>query len=301
MKALLLVALLALVPGAHAALQDDLDFTETYYARAAVGDIPTTSDVEPEGQLNVVEYLRFDHPTDAESGTSQIAFGGGQDALACTCGAFSVQDGQVLVHDTTEAGSYVLAVVRSVPQAQGYSLPLLLFGAGVAADAEINIYAPSGFDVTAPLGGATLACTDAPCTIHSFASPLPSDFWAVMHPSLAPVPTQTITTTEPAGFGYLELILGLAAGALIWFWLVQKGFVQARTRKQVVAKAVHEEVAASESKEMLAARKRVLMAGLKDLEMAKMKKEIDDATYDQLKAELKKEAVTAMRAMESQQ
>lgn len=298
----LIVALL-LLPAASAFEESDLDFSQSYVARAAIGDIPSTNETEPAGQINIVEYLRFDHPTDADSGTSLIAFGGGQDRIGCTCGAFSVQDNNALVHDTTAAGEYVLVVVRSAPVADAFVLDLPMFGGGVAADAQINVYLPNTHEVTAPVAGAVLPCTAGPCTIHSFTgrsgAALPSDFWIAAHPKTGASPG-TVTVTEPAGFGYLELVIGVLAGALIWFWLVQKGFVQVRSRKQKHTKSLHEEVAESESAEVLAARKRVLMAGLKDLELAKMKKEVDDATYDQLKAELKREAVTAMRALEAQ-
>ena len=93
MRSLLIVAaLLALMPGAQAALEDDITFTTTYYARVAEGDIPTTNATEADGQVNVIEYLRFQHPTDADTGESLIAFEPGQSSPECTCGGPSGQD-----------------------------------------------------------------------------------------------------------------------------------------------------------------------------------------------------------------
>ena len=301
MRSLLIVAaLLALVPGAQAALADDITFTTTYYARVAEGDIPTTNATEADGMVNVIEYLRFEHPTDADTGESLIAFEPGHSGLECTCGGLTIQDGAVRVPSSTAAGTYHLAVARSIAVSEAYIVPLGVFGAGVADDAEINIYTPTDKDVESQAEGTTLPGAQGPWTIHTFrgtsADPLPTElYFAVLPASTAPAGP---VTPESGGIGWLEIAIGILAGMVLWAWLVSKGFVQARSRKQVIQKAAHEEVAEVEAQESLAARKRVLMAGLKELEKAKMAKEIPDDVYDALKTELKKETVTIMRALD---
>ncbi|MGB1585489.1 MAG: hypothetical protein ACPHID_00390 [Thermoplasmatota archaeon] len=285
----LLIALL-LLAAPVAAQPTEFGFGTDYHARIAVGDVPLTEATEADGLLNTVEYLRFAH--DGNQSTLTIPTGYVQSG--CTCNAFSTSEEIITVGNTVEAGEYVFWVLRQAPAGTAFAvdLPLLAIHDG---SAQVNLYAPAGKDVTSAFGANELACTTGTCTIYTFTGDL-TGFWASVHPSVA-APAAPVVPDE--GFGVLELVLGLLIGAGVWFFLVQKGMVQARTRKQVVAKAAHEEVAATESKEILGARKRVLMAGLKELEMAKMKSEVDDATYDKLKAELKREAVTTMRALES--
>lgn len=285
--------LLLLLLAPTAAAQGEFDFSTDYHARIAVGDVPLTDNVEPAG-INVVEYLAFTHDGNSTTLTVPAA-----EARGCTCTAFSSQDGTITVGNNVEAGDYVFWIRNTQPEATTFSADLLWL-AGNEASAQINIYAPAGKEVTSNVAMSQLPGVGGDWTIYtatgSSNSPL-NGFWFTVHPQVETV----APVVQEDGFGYLELVLGLIAGIVLWFWLVQKGFVQARTRKQVVAKAAHTEVAATESKETLNARKRVLMAGLKELELAKMKSEVDDATYDRLKAELKKEAVTTMRALESAQ
>jgi len=50
---------------------------------------------------------------------------------------------------------------------------------------------------------------------------------------------------------------------------------------------------------VLEGKKRALMAALKEVEVAKMNNEMPPEVYDAVKADLKKQAVTVMRALES--
>lgn len=297
MRSILLLAVLLLVPTASAAFEDDLDFTQTYYARLAVGDIPSTSDEEPAGQVNLIEYLRFDHPTFEDQSTIDLGFG--FDTALCTCGGFQLQDNIAIVGNNVANGTYTMAVVRSFVPGNTFDVPLGMYGAGVANDAQINLYL-NGLDVTSNARGTEFPGAEGPWTIYSYTgtsgNPLPDSVFFSAHPA---VTSPTPAPVAEEGFGILELVVGIVIGALVWFMLVKQGLVQARTRKQVIQASAHQTAAASESKAMLEARKRVLMAGLKDLEKAKMAKEMDDEVYDKLKAELKREAVTAMRAIES--
>lgn len=288
MRFLLLALLLLAAP--VAAQPTEFGFSTDYHARVAVGDVPLTEATEPEGQVNTLEYLRFAH----DGNESLLTVPTGYVNSGCTCASFSTNGDTITVGNTVEAGDYVFWVLRQAPVATtfGVDLPLLAIHDG---SAQVNLYVPTGNDVTSAFASNELVCTTGACTIHTFTGDL-TGFWASVHPA---VTAPAAPVVQEDGFGILELVLGLLIGAGVWFLLVQKGFVQARTRKQVVAKAAHEEVAATESKDVLTARKRILMAGLKELELAKMKSEVDDATYDALKAELKREAVTTMRALES--
>lgn len=283
---LLLAALLAPVASA----QGEFDFTNDAYARVAVGDVPLTDAVEAEGRLHVIEYVRVEHDGNATSLSVPEAYG----AIGCTCPSFSVVDNTAQIGSNVDAGSYVFWIRNDAPAGTASAIGL----SWITGDARVVIYHGANEEVTAATEGATLACAQECVGSFTFFDGNVAGFWATLHPATV-VPAPPVAT-EGDGFGFFELAVGLLAGIALWYALVQKGLVQARSRKQVVTKAAHQEVAATESQEVLAARKRILMAGLKELEMAKMKAEVDDGTYDKLKSELKKEAVTTMRAMESQ-
>lgn len=281
------VLLIAVLVAPVASAQEEFGFATDQYARVAVGDVPLTSAVEADGFLHTVEYLRFDH-----DGNQTILDLPGRVDQGCTCSSFSLSADQATVGNNVEAGSYVFWIRNEAPASTAAAVDLAW-----ATNGQVVIFHAADQEVTAAMNGNTLACAQDCVGSFTFFDGDLTGFWATIHPA--------VTTPAPApvaedGFGLFELVLGVVIGIAIWFALVQKGFVQARSRKQVVSKAAHEEVAAVESQEMLGARKRILMAGLKELEMAKMKAEVDDATYDALKTELKKEAVTTMRALESQ-
>ncbi|MFO1536051.1 MAG: hypothetical protein ABR586_10330, partial [Thermoplasmatota archaeon] len=84
-----------------------------------------------------------------------------------------------------------------------------------------------------------------------------------------------------------------------WAFLVQRGMVQARGRKQVAQVAAHTEAAAQDPPAVLEGKKRALLAALKEVELARQSQEMDTPTYDAVKAEFKKQAVTVMRALET--
>jgi hypothetical protein len=135
------------------------------------------------------------------------------------------------------------------------------------------------------------ASTDGQSTIQVF-SGLPDPFWISVAPAAAAAPPPS------AGFPWLYSGAAFVLGCIAWSLLVSRGLVQRRSRKQTAAVAAHVEASRSETPALLEGRKRALMAGLKELELARQANEIDVATYDQLKAELKRETVIVMRALD---
>lgn len=168
--------------------------------------------------------------------------------------------------------------------------------AGLESDAVVVLYVPAGRTVTAP-GTPTqeLPCTQDDCTIREYkgtaAAPLASPFV---------VTVTSAAVAPPAGPNpWIYAAVAFVAGCILWALLVRGGMVQKRSRRQSVATAAHEEIAAKEPRPVLEGRKRALMAALKEVEIAHQAKEMDTATYDAVKAGLKRETVNVMRALES--
>lgn len=298
MKRLLALLLLAvLVPHAQAALDDDTDFSEGYYVRVANGDIPRTDVTEGPG-WNVVEYVRVQH----DGNRTEVPLGFGGVDLGCTCDATTLEGTVAVIADDVPEGEHTLAIRHSRPDNQAFSLDLAAFGASRTTDASINVFVPPGMTPTTNAVPSVegLPSTDGTAAIYQYNGtqdqPLPGGFWLVVAPeSVSSV--QGPDAPSPAGFDWLALALGILGGIVIWAFLVQRGYAQKRRRQQV-SESAHAELAARESKDVLAGRKRALLAALKELEVAKMNKEIDTPAYDQLKGELKRQAVTTMRALE---
>jgi hypothetical protein len=163
------------------------------------------------------------------------------------------------------------------------------------------VYAPTGTDASLPAGARKVGTsTDGTSVIHfvagSASDPLPHPLWLAVHPQGAADGGAQREAAKPT-LDWLLMGVAFFLGMVLWAFLVSRGAVQRRSRKQVVATAPHAE-AAREGQAVLEARKLALMAGLKELEMARMNKQVDDAAYDQVKGEFKAEAVTTMRAIE---
>lgn len=214
--------------------------------------------------------------------------------------AYSVQDG--------------LTLVSAQPGIASLEGTTVTINATPAATVTLRFAGPAHITVPtagpAPLTIRTTAAVDAPREpasheggVYTFEAQ-PGETYTVQDGTGPADGTVTVTTTATPGptatpaFSWTSLVLGLLAGILLWAFLVQRGMVQRRSRKQVVATAAHT-AAAAEGTEMLQARRRTLMAALKDLEKAKMNKEVPVDVYDRLKAELKKDTVTVMRAIEA--
>ncbi len=290
MKRLLAILLIATLATAQPpAIGSD----EDYVARIAQGDFPSIYSIdEPSTGWNIAEYLRFDH----DGTETRIALATSQGTIfnaTCDCGNVTIADNELVIGSDAAAGRHLLVVGRNIDAGNAILVEFAFNNQG----GLVVAYVPQGSHAATdyPSLGDPLACTEDPCTIEAFARD--GTHFAIL-PGEAT--TGGVAPTPPAddGFDVLPWIAGILIGALVWALLVKQGVVQKR-RKQEVVKAAHVEAAEAESKETLEARKRVLMSGLKELEKAKMAKEIDTDVYDALKAELKKETVTVMRALEA--
>lgn len=286
--AILLIATLAQVDAQPPAIASD----EDYVARIAQGSFPSIYSIdEPSTGWNIAEYLRFDH----DGTETRIALSSDQGTIfnaTCDCGNVTIDGAALVIGNDAAAGNHLLIVGRNVDAGDALAIEFALSNTG----GRVVAYVPAGSHVATdyPATSEPLNCTDSPCTIEEYTRD--GTHFAVL-PGQA---TNGVVPTPPSegGFDVLPWIAGILLGAIIWAVLVQQGLVQKR-RKQEVVKAAHVEAAEAESKETLEARKRVLMSGLKELEKAKMAKEIDSDVYDSLKAELKRETVTVMRAIEA--
>ncbi len=286
----LLAAVAALLIAAPVAAQPtEYGFSEDLLVRVGQGDLELVSGTEPAGWTQA-EYLRFQH--DGNMTTLGGIIEAGRVALDCTCGNITIDGTQVIVGSDVAAGEYVLRQVRTISGEHFISEVQLDRG----QTSRLVAYVPDGMMLFGAQTGAGLPCTQGGCTIHEV-TPIPSGPVLIVPDNVFVEPTPT-EGDDGMFDDILPWFAGILIGALVWAYLVKQGYVQKR-RKQEVVKAAHVEAAEAESKETLEARKRVLMSGLKELEKAKMAKEIDSDVYDALKAELKKETVTVMRALEA--
>jgi hypothetical protein len=301
MRLPLLAAILGVLLLAPATAQ--MDFQQPYQVRGALGDIPSTAASEPAGTWNVEQRLQATHT----NGTAQdvhlnLPAGASLAAATCSCphASSQVKDGAVVVTLAPDNPSGPVTVTVLSTQPYG---PVLGFSLKPSPDAgkdtAIILYVPRGSTFDAPAAASSPGTsTDGTSTIQAFtfdaSHAMPDPFWATLHPG-------TATTTTPSatnGIPWLYVLGGLIIGALLWGFLVQRGVVQARGRKQVAHIAAHTEIAATESPAVLEGKKRALLAALKEVELAKQSSEMDTATYDAVKADFKKQAVTVMRALD---
>jgi hypothetical protein len=294
---------------AQAQLTDTTDFTEDSYLRLAFGDIPRTTAQESPQQWNLVEYQRVTDDGASASGWSPGVFslpaGFEFDSADCTCGNVTVHllpDGQYQVDypPSVPAGEYVIAF-RAHSQ---YSTVSFLY-APENTPWTASFYLVDGQEIASSLdasvAGLPSTAENPGYEIWSYTATAGQDqgisAWFVAGHD-AP------GTVGMAGRGmainpWLMLAVGALLGILLWAFLVSRGTVQAKGRKQMANTAAHVEAAAHDPPAVLEGKKRALLAALKEIEVAKMNNEMPNDVYDAVKADLKKQAVTVMRALES--
>jgi hypothetical protein len=271
------IFLIALLLIGTASAQPDFS-GEDHLLRVAFGDIPTTSATETAGAWNFQEVLQL------PNGTHYVEVPGFAQAKQFDCSCTAVASGNGWDITLTEAGAVTVTyrATGDVP-----------FAATVNVDGPIVLFAPQGTHVESSRNGIFVGPTTEPTGLEIYQLGGSGTAWFTVDP-IAP----STVVVKDTSFGVLELVLGLMAGLAIWAFLVQRGLVQKRQRKQIAGVATHKEIAKVESPETLDGRKRVLMAGLKELELAKMNQEMETPVYDTLKADFKKQTVAVMRAIE---
>lgn len=297
---LLLLAAVVLLPTAAAQIPS---FNEDYQVRAALGDIPSTTAIEPAGTWNVEQRITvaFDNNASELDRTYLIRLPVGSTLVNATCDcarSTHTQTGDTLslrIEPLTESGQRTLTILTRQPVADVYGFRV---APTTPTDLVVILYVPVSLDATSnvPLREVGLS-TDRTATLfyQQFgASDYPFDLWFSIHPATTAVAP---SDAEANPLPWLFLVLGLAAGALLWSQLVARGIVQKKSRKQVAAPAAHVE-AAKESVPVLEGKKRGLLAALKELELAKQANELPLEVYDAVKADFKRQAVTVMRALE---
>lgn len=246
--------------------------------RVSFGDNPSTPEAETAGQWNfqALHILQNGtHQLDAPDYARQLAVICNECQFVRSGAGFSV----TVANETTVKIAYSTA--GGVP-----------FSAEANFDGRFVLYAPTGTYLQSSLGLTKVGTAASDPSLELYSGNANGAFWFTVSP-LAPA-----TVTKDSGFDVVALLIGVVAGLAIWAFLVQRGLVQKRKRKQVAGTAAHREVAKVETPPTLEGRKRVLMAALKELELAKMNQEMDTAVYDALKADYKKQTVTVMRALE---
>ena len=292
MRTLALLAILALA--APAALAQGMEFPQPFQVRVGLGDVPTTPAAEPDG-WSVEQRWRIDSP--GAEASLPIPPGARVVAATCDCnGTTETQADRVLFHIPNGTTRATVSLTTTTARGSAFALDL-----PVPVQPSIAIaYAPQGMEARGVGTPSTLPGASGPHTIHVFGEQggLPSRFWLAILPAGGAVGTSGPVAVGEAGTPWLWIGAAFLAGILLWALLVSRGLVQARGRKQVVQVAAHEAIAAKEPRPVLEARKRALMAALKEVEMAKMSGEMEAPAYDTVKADLKKQTVTVMRALE---
>ncbi len=286
-SALVMATLTALMLAAPVHAQDGMSFPETHQIRLAYGDIPSTDATEPAGSWNGHE-------------TRQVSVADGDRSFPLPDGATEprLEDDSIHFNATFTDGAFQITWDDQADGVVTFTITYKLPGSpdhfafeARGSDKRVFLYAAQDTFVHAASTASTLPSATVPgITIYDFES-TPDRFWLTVAPS-------AVMVEDEDGFDFLGIIIGLLIGAALWALLVQRGIVQKRSRRQVAATSAHVAAASTESKATLETRKRLLMAALKELEMAKMNKDVEPATYDALKAEFKKQTVTVMRALE---
>ena len=307
----LLVLALALAALAAPVQAQMPDFSQPYQVRAALGNIPTTPATEPDGTWNVEQLLKVQF-SNASAQSYHFTLPAGSTLANATCDCARSTHGLTgnqltfTILEQTASGERTIRVLTR--QGPG-DVPAGAITAPVEAGADrvVVLYAPGGSSIAAPVAFTKVgtAPSDNSKVIHyatfSASAPMPADFWYAVHPGPA--------TTVGGDFGgsgdgghlgwLLHVALGLVLGIVLWAVLVSKGVVQAKSRKQVVQTAAHVEAASNDPPAVLEGKKRALLAALKEVELAKQANEMPVEVYDAVKADLKKQAVTVMRALET--
>ncbi|MEK6975479.1 MAG: hypothetical protein AABY18_03955 [Candidatus Thermoplasmatota archaeon] len=303
--AFLLLATLTVLPGVQA---QPPSFDEPYQVRAALGDIPTTPAIETAGVWNIEQRLtvQFDNTSAEAQRTYTFALPAGSTLANATCDCArsrNVPSGTNLgfiIEPQTASGDRTIRVVTRQPAATVFGFAL---GAPPqAVDSAVIVYVPAGSGITSEIDLAEVgASTSGTSVIHfaRFDGPLPADAWFAIHPATtAAGPSDAGDDANPLAW-LLPALVGLALGMVAWSMLVSRGIVQKKGRKQLAATAAHVEAAAADPPAVLEGKKRALLAALKEVELARQANEMPLEVYDVVKADLKKQAVTVMRALET--
>lgn len=298
--ALLSLAVLLVALAAPTGTAQPPTYSEAYQVRAAMGDIPTTAATEPSNAWNVEQRVLVAATNASQAVTLQLPFGSTLVNASCTCGAQPTISGRDVTFQVAGSGEQTVTLLSSQPASRAFGFEVLR--PGVAASTVVVLYVPVSYEVETPVDGDSPGLsTDGSARILQYrGASMPNPFWASLH--LASTAGGDDTPPAAAGAGinpWLMLAVGVLAGALVWAFLVSRGTVQAKGRKQVAATAAHVEAAANEPLPVLEGRKRALLAALKEIEVAKMNNEMPTEVYDVVKADLKKQAVTVMRALET--
>ncbi|HUR26198.1 MAG TPA: hypothetical protein VM327_09325 [Candidatus Thermoplasmatota archaeon] len=302
---LLCLALVMALLVAPVATSQPPTYTEAFQVRAAMGDIPTTAAVEAAG-WNVDQRYTVEFTTGSNQKDVGFLLPPGATLVNASCGGCgdtpTVTAGSVTFHlvPSTPTGTYAMEVLSN--QAVGRNFALKVERPESPGPGVVVLYAPKDLQVDAAVEPtAELPSTSGTARILEYRVALfPAPFWATIHPATTAGGDDPGTNAGAAGFNpWLMLAIGLVLGVLVWAFLVSKGAVQAKSRKQVATTAAHVEAAAHDPPAVLEGRKRALLAALKEIEVAKMNNEMPTDVYDVVKADLKKQAVTVMRALET--
>lgn len=304
----LLLATLAAVLLAPAAAAQMPSFDEPYQVRGALGNIPSTPANEPAGTWNLEQRLivAFDNASAEAARTFHFAIPNGATLANASCDCYQYHTTVTatsltfVIDPATTSGTRTITVLtrQGVEEAFGFTLRPAF---EAPAERAIVLYVPAAAELDSNLDFASPGLsTDGSAAIQfarfTASNPLPADAWFVIHPATqAPAPAADSASILP----WILLGVGVFVGALLWSMLVARGVVQKKARKQVAGTAAHVEAAAQDSAPVLEGKKRALLAALKEVELAKQANEMPLDVYDAVKADLKKQAVTVMRALES--
>lgn len=274
-------------------------YTETFQVRGAVGDIPTTAATEPSNAWNIEQRVLVQASNASQAVTLQLPLGSTMVNASCSCGADPTINGRDVTFQVTGSGQQTVTVLSSQPSSRAFGFEVLR--PGIASDTVVVLYVPTGSEVEAPIEGSSPGLsTDGSARIVEYrGATVPNPFWAAIHVSNGGVEAPEGAKPFNDDLVWVFLALGIIAGAILWAVLVSKGVVQAKSRKQVASTAAHVEAAANDPPAVLEGKKRALLAALKEIEVAKMNNEMPNEVYDAVKADLKKQAVTVMRALET--
>lgn len=300
--AFLVLALAALALAAVPAEAQPPTFSQAYQVRAAHGDIPSTPATEPDDGWNIEQRLtvQFTNTTAAQHGFV-LPEGSRLLNASCTCNpsqSTATEDAVVFTLDTSvPSGSYTLTVLTAMETGRAFGFTLMAPIAAGPADRIAVIYVPNGWTYVASAEGSSPGLsTDGSSRIVSFES-FESPLWVAVH--LDDAATGTAAPDSSWSGWIVPALLGLLVGIVLWAVLVSRGAVQAKSRRQVAGTAAHVEAAATDPPAVLEGRKRALLAALKEIEVARMNNEMAQDVYDAVKADLKRQAVTVMRALEA--
>ncbi len=288
------VALLAALLTTDLAAAQPPTFTQAFQVRIGVGDIATTAAHETADGWSYEARYTVQHPASDERVDIQVLPGSQIVAKTCSCGNFTTTESatSVAFHipASVPTGPVTVTVTTTSPPSAVFAVDLTIKG----NDGLVVLYLPNGFAAQASAPSTSPGTsTDGGSIILAYAD-LQGSFWLTVNP----VATAIQPTSESSSMVWFYAAAGVVVGCILWAILVSRGMVQRKTRKQVATTAAHVEAAKMDSPAILEGRKRALMAALKEIELGRQADEIDVATYDTLKAELKKEAVTVMRAID---